>query len=75
MVFNLLLGFLVLVTASYIGTKMALRSFFGRERYRPPAESESGGPPGNGDGERPADQRTDDVPRASDMDHDRDEED
>ncbi len=49
MVFELILGFLVLVTASYIGTTMALRGFFGRERYRPPAETEPGGPPGNDD--------------------------
>ncbi|WP_135823873.1 hypothetical protein [Halorussus ruber] len=58
MVFDLVLGFLVLVTASYIGTTLALRGFFGRERYRPPSEIGSGGPPGNGGGGR-SDDRSD----------------
>ena len=36
MILQFLLVFLVLVTASYVGTTMALRGFFGRERYAPP---------------------------------------
>jgi hypothetical protein len=48
MVSDLILGFLVLVAASYIGTTLALRGFFGRKRYRSPSEIEFGGPPGNG---------------------------
>lgn len=47
MVFDLLIGFVVLVAASYVGTTMALRGFFGRERYSPPAQSGS-----NDSGER-----------------------
>ncbi|QSG01519.1 hypothetical protein [Natranaeroarchaeum sulfidigenes] len=36
-------GFVLLVGASYVGTTMALRGFFGRDRYsykhKPPSES------------------------------------
>lgn len=33
MVLDIILGFVLLVAASYIGTTMALRGFFGREYY------------------------------------------
>lgn len=33
MFLELVFGFLLLVAASYVGTTMALRGFFGRERY------------------------------------------
>ena len=59
---ELAFGFLVLVTASYVGTTMALRGFFGRERYESPFENGGGGGT-SGDG----DARIDDVPRASDL--------
>jgi uncharacterized membrane protein YdjX (TVP38/TMEM64 family) len=35
MVWDLVLGFLVLVAGSYIGTTLALRGFFGRWYYDP----------------------------------------
>ncbi|NHN46095.1 hypothetical protein G9464_00590 [Halostella sp. JP-L12] len=35
MVWNVVLGFVLLVVASYVGTTMALRGFFGREYYDP----------------------------------------
>jgi len=38
MVWELVLGFVVLVAASYVGTTMALGVFFGRERYVPDFE-------------------------------------
>jgi hypothetical protein len=83
MVLELIFGFLVLVAASYVGTTMALRGFFGRERYD--ASLGKGGDPPDGDaprtggdaprtdGEDPKidgdDTRTrdDGVPRASDV--------
>ena len=43
MVWELILGFVVLVAASYVGTTMALRGFFGRERYEPQSEIPSNG--------------------------------
>ncbi|NEU55901.1 hypothetical protein [Halorussus sp. MSC15.2] len=68
-----LLGFLVLVAGSYVGTMLALRAFFGRDRYDPPARNESNGRSGPGDSSKPNDaqrtdgaQRPDDVPRAND---------
>ena len=61
---ELAFGFLVLVSASYVGTTMALRGFFGRERYESPFGRGDDGAPGN------ADARTDDVPRASDVSDD-----
>ncbi|WP_135853869.1 hypothetical protein [Halorussus salinus] len=97
MLLELLFGFLVLVAASYVGTTMALRGFFGRERYDGRFESGGDGPPDNGstpddggppetdgrgrttDGrdarttdsrdprKRDDENRTDDVPRASDV--------
>ena len=33
MLWELVFGFVVLVAASYVGTTMALRGFFGRERF------------------------------------------
>jgi len=33
MILELAFGFVVLVAASYVGTTMALRGFFGREYY------------------------------------------
>lgn len=51
MVLDLVIGFLLLLAASYIGTTMALRGFFGRE-YFDPRTGEfigSGDEPGNGD--------------------------
>lgn len=42
MVLEFVLGFLVLVTASYLGTTMALRGFFGRERYSQHGSNETG---------------------------------
>lgn len=42
MVLEFVVGFLVLVAASYLGTTMALRGFFGRERYVPPWETGTG---------------------------------
>lgn len=83
MLLELLFGFLVLVAASYVGTTIALRGFFGRERYD--ASLGNGGDPPDGDapgtggdaprtdGEDPKidgdDTRTrdDGVPRASDV--------
>ena len=41
MVWELLIGFLVLVAASYVGTTMALRGFFGRDYYAPPSDAPS----------------------------------
>jgi hypothetical protein len=38
MLWEFVLGFAVLVAASYLGTTMALRGFFGRERYAPDFE-------------------------------------
>ena len=35
LVLSFVFGFVVLVAASYIGTTMALRGFFGREYYKP----------------------------------------
>jgi len=35
MLLQLAFGFVVLVAASYVGTTMALRGFFGREYYDP----------------------------------------
>ena len=35
LVLSFALGFVVLVAASYVGTTMALRGFFGREYYNP----------------------------------------
>ncbi|UPW01104.1 hypothetical protein M0R88_03140 [Halorussus gelatinilyticus] len=49
MVLELLFGFLVLVAASYVGTTMALRGFFGRERYDGRSGSDGDGPPDDGD--------------------------
>lgn len=81
MVFEFVLGFLILVAASYLGTTMALRGFFGREYFEPPDDG-AGRPPGSGSppderarhGDRPEDRRTrtDDVPRASDVVNDED---
>ncbi|WP_170977243.1 hypothetical protein [Halorussus salinisoli] len=45
MVPELVFGFLVLVAASYVGTTMALRGFFGRERYVSPFGNESDASP------------------------------
>ncbi len=84
MLLELLFGFLVLVAASYVGTTMALRGFFGRERYDGRFESDGSSPPDDGetpgtDGRegrrtesrdarnRDDENRTDDVPRASDV--------
>jgi len=92
MLLELLFGFLVLVAASYVGTTMALRGFFGRERYDGRFESGGDGPPDDGgtlgvedrdarttdsrdapttdsrDAQKRDDEnRTDDVPRASDV--------
>ena len=72
MVLEFVLGFLILVTASYLGTTMALRGFFGRERYDAGFEIDRDGPSGS-DGEPEADgtsrasdvSETDDVPRAA----------
>lgn len=50
MVLELVFGFLLLVAASYLGTTMALRSFFGRERYGSPTESRPDDPPDNDGG-------------------------
>jgi hypothetical protein len=50
MVLELIFGFLVLVAASYVGTTMALRGFFGRERYD--ASLGKGGDPPDGDAPR-----------------------
>ena len=80
MVFELVLGFLALVAASYVGTTMALRNFFDGERYDSDG-NESDGPPGTGESRRTDDgqradnvQRPDDVPRAGDVaDDDEDE--
>ncbi len=62
MLLQLAFGFVVLVAASYVGTTMALRGFFGREYYDPSGRGQSGDPPGD-DGAS----RTDDVPRANDV--------
>ena len=35
MVWNLVLGFALLVAASYVGTTLALRGFFGRRYFDP----------------------------------------
>lgn len=35
MVWDLIVGFVLLVTGTYIGSMMALRGFFGREYYDP----------------------------------------
>jgi hypothetical protein len=61
MVLELLFGFLVLVAASYVGTTMALRGFFGRERYDP-----SDGR-GGGASESDTPSPSDGVPRAGDF--------
>lgn len=82
MFLEFVLGFLVLVAASYVGTMMALRGFFGRERYAPPGETGGDGPPRDdtpktGDAPKTNDApktddtpKTDDVPRASDVSSD-----
>ena len=76
MVWELILGFVVLVAASYVGTTMALRGFFGRERYESPSKGDDGGTgstddaPG-GDAER----RDDGVSWADDVVDDADESD
>jgi hypothetical protein len=43
MVWDLALAFVALVAASYIGTTMALRGYFGREYHPPPASSADDG--------------------------------
>lgn len=53
MVWEFVIGFVVLVAASYVGTTMALRGFFGRERYVP--DLERGAEGGSGSGESRAD--------------------
>lgn len=68
MVFELVVGFLVLVAASYLGTTMALRGFFGRERYDGNFETAEDDPPASDNARRADDEpRTDGVPRASDV--------
>lgn len=42
MFLQFVLAFLVLVAASYVGTTMALRGFFGREYHRPPNSRDDG---------------------------------
>lgn len=41
LVLRFAVGFVVLVAASYIGTTMALRGFFGREYYQPEYDPDS----------------------------------
>ncbi|WP_202614456.1 hypothetical protein [Halostella litorea] len=49
MVWEFVVGFLFLVAASYIGTTMALRGFFGREYADPrTAEADTSGDGGTG---------------------------
>ena len=43
MLLQFVLAFLVLVAASYVGTTMALRGFFGREYHRPTANARDDG--------------------------------
>ncbi|UPV75028.1 hypothetical protein M0R89_02925 [Halorussus limi] len=81
MVLELLFGFVVLVAASYVGTTMALRGFFGRERYdggvaggnRPPENGDAWGTDdalGTDGAQRTDDARGDDVPRTGDVSDD-----
>jgi len=55
MLLQFLLGFLMLVAASYLGTTLALRGFFGREYHERPSGGDD------------APNSTDDVPRAGDV--------
>jgi len=60
-----LLGFVVLVAASYVGTTMALRGFFGREYHDRPGGRTSDDSTGAANSPR-----TDDVPRAREVEPD-----